>query len=96
MLTQILHEIETAQGPITVRELSRKLEIDPQALEGMLEFWVCKGRIQNDDKVATCNSGTGTCGSTCSGSKNCTFIAKMPKTYSLPGMNASRNLDESR
>jgi hypothetical protein len=84
MLNQVLHEIQNAQGPITIQELGHKLAIDPQALEGMLQFWVRKGYIQNDDAADSCDSGMGTCGSSCSGSANCAFIAKMPKTYSLP------------
>ncbi len=36
MLNQVLQEIETAQGPITLSELSRNLDISPAALEGMI------------------------------------------------------------
>jgi hypothetical protein len=84
MLNQVLNEIENARGPITIHELGHKLEINPAALEGMLEFWVRKGRIQNDEQAASCESGISSCGSSCSGTSNCTFIAKMPKTYSIP------------
>ena len=55
MLKQVLREIETAQGPITVRALSRKLGVEPNALEGMIQFWVRKGRIQDDDATLSCN-----------------------------------------
>ena len=84
MLNQVLHAIENAQGPITIRELSRNLEIDPNALEGMIQFWVRKGRIQNDDDAASCDGGVGTCGSSCGGMTDCAFIARMPTTYSIP------------
>ena len=84
MLNQVLREIETAQGPITVRELSRKLEIEANALEGMIQFWVRKGRIQDDDAPKSCNEEIGDCSTSCCGTTNCTFIAKMPKTYSIP------------
>ena len=96
MLSQVLHEIKSARGPITIRELSKKLEIDPHALEGMLQFWVRKGRIQNDDEAASCDGAKGGCGTSCSGMANCTFIAKMPKTYSIPIEDINQNSKESK
>ena len=96
MLTKVLHEIENTQGPITVRELSRKLEIGPNALEGMLQFWVRKGRIQNDDEAESCDNKTGSCSTTCSGITECAFMAKMPKTYSLPVVKSSQETRETQ
>ena len=84
MLKQVLREFETAQGPITVRELSRKLKVDPNALEAMIQFWVRKGRIQDDDATISCSEEMGDCSTSCCGTANCAFIAKMPKTYSIP------------
>lgn len=84
MLRQVLEEIETAQDPITIGELSHNLNIEPNALEGMLQFWVRKGRIQDDDASASCDDAIGGCSKSCSGTADCTFIAKMPKTYSIP------------
>lgn len=85
MLHQVLHEITNASGPITLNELSRKLGVTPSALQGMIDFWVRKGRLKNDDvemeTAVTCGSG---CGSDCAGRSSCHFVAKMPKTYSLP------------
>lgn len=94
MLNQVLREIETAQGPITVHELSRKLEVEPNALEGMIQFWVRKGRIQNDDAPKTYNGETGDCSTSCCGTADCAFIAKMPKTYSIPAADADQILQE--
>jgi hypothetical protein len=95
MLNQLLHEIENARGPITLRELSRKLEIDPQTLEGMLQFWVRKGRIQHDDEKDPYPNNTSACSSSCSGPTNCAFIAKMPKTYSLLVVGGKENSDNT-
>ncbi len=80
MLKQILHEIEIAQGSITIRDLSRKLNVEPNALEGMLQFLVRKGRIRDDGSESSDHGAS--CGKSCSGTTDCTFIAKMPKTYS--------------
>jgi hypothetical protein len=87
MLNQVLREIETAQAPITVRALSRKLGIEPDAMEGMIQFWVRKGRLQDDDAVS-CNNQLRNCSTSCSGTADCAFIAKMPRTYSFPGQKA--------
>ena len=90
MLNQVLREIETAQGPITVRELSLKLEIEANALEGMIQFWVRKGRIQDDDAAKSCTEEIGDCSTSCCGTANCTFIAKMPKTFSIPAADSGQ------
>jgi hypothetical protein len=82
MLSQVLHEIESARGPVTIRELCYKLDVDRYALEGMLQFWVRKGRIQNDTHESDNHKG-GSCGTSCSGVTDCAFIAKMPKTYEI-------------
>jgi hypothetical protein len=85
MLKQLLHTIETAVGPIHMNELSHRLGIERSALEGMVAYWVQKGRLR-DDQVSTenCTPSTSHCGPTCSGTTTCAFVAKMPKSYSLP------------
>lgn len=83
MLNRVLQEIESTQGALNLSELSRKLNIDRGVLDGMIQFWVRKGRLVDDDTVdAECSSST--CGDSCTGLASCTFVAKMPKTYSLP------------
>lgn len=84
MLNQILHEIENTQGPQTINELSCKLGMDPDALEGMLQFWVQKGRIQMDNDNSSSDKENGGCSKSCSSTAECVYIAKMPKTFSLP------------
>jgi predicted transcriptional regulator len=84
MLKQVLHEIETAQGPITVCELSRKFAVEPDAIEGMIQFLVRKGILQDDDPAAKCQTDSGACSTSSCGASACVFIAKMPKTYSIP------------
>lgn len=81
MLHQVLSEIKNARGPITVSELSRKLGIQPAALEGMIEFWVRKGRLQRDDQEIgeSCSCGAGE--SHCAPVSSC---VSMPKAYVYP------------
>jgi hypothetical protein len=84
MLHQVLTEIEQANGPITLNELSRKLNVETSALQGMIEFWVRKGRLRDDEAataVATACTPSG-CGDSCYGLTACPFTAKMPRSYS--------------
>ena len=86
MLDQVLQEIETAQSAQNLGDLSRKLGIERSALDGMIQFWMRKGRLIDDDAVETqvravCSIGS--CGASCTGTSNCAFVAKMPKTYSI-------------
>ncbi|MCP5100515.1 MAG: hypothetical protein GY943_33615 [Chloroflexi bacterium] len=84
MLKRVLHEIESAKGPIHLTQLSQKLGIERSALDGMITFWIRKGRLRDDDESEeVCAPSVTHCGSTCAGPSNCTFIAKMPKSYSL-------------
>ncbi len=45
MLQQILAEFRQARTPLCLDELSRKLEIESSALEGMLQILVRSGRL---------------------------------------------------
>lgn len=85
MLQQILSEIESAQGTINLAELARKLAVQPSALEGMIDFWVKKGKIkrENDQDAALDRCNAGTCSGGCPGPNGCPFIMTMPTTYSL-------------
>ena len=90
MLNQVLHEIENTRGTVNLSDLSRKLGIERSALDGMMAFWVRKGRLRDDDAdlaaavavMPTCASAS--CGGSCPGMAACPFVAKMPKTYSIP------------
>jgi hypothetical protein len=56
MLRQVLQEIESAQGPLTLDELSRKLGVEKSTLAGMIDFWVRKRRLKGVEVVAgACN-----------------------------------------
>lgn len=84
MLNQVLREIKTAKGSITVQELSLKMGVEPDAMEGMIQFLVRKGLLQGDDTMKNCTTVSGACSTTKCGTSDCVFIAKMPKTYSIP------------
>jgi hypothetical protein len=85
MLWKVLHEVERAQGPLDLNELSRRLDIERSALDGMIQFWVRKGRLVDDSAGAGCatvacaNHGCGGCAS----GQGCPFTMTMPRTLSL-------------
>ncbi|OQY27656.1 MAG: hypothetical protein B6243_12755 [Anaerolineaceae bacterium 4572_5.2] len=47
MLHQVLNEFKSAQGALNLSDLARKLKVEQSALDGMIQFWVRKGRIED-------------------------------------------------
>lgn len=87
MLQQVLTEIKASQGAIRLDELSRKLDVERSALEGMISFLVQKGHLRDEEKheeAMLCEAGS-VCssGASCPGPQACPFVMKRPKTYSL-------------
>ena len=92
MLQKLIREIQKSGNTISLRELSRKLDIEPSALEGLLEYCVSKGILGGDEKLSVdqdCSQPSCECGSSCEGYDGCPFVARMPKTYSLDSRNQS-------
>ena len=46
MLVRIMAAIQAAERPMCLADLRRELDIDPSALEGMLETLVARGRLR--------------------------------------------------
>jgi len=84
MLQRILNEFESAPGGISINELGHRIGVERGALEGMIDYLVRKGRLQ-DDKTATavtmCQSSS--CGASCPGSRGCPFVVETPRTFSI-------------
>ncbi len=82
MLQQVLREFEHAREPLNLRDLAHKLGVERSALEGMIDYWIRKGRLKDDSAQTVCSScGSGSaCGSEPQG---CPFVGKMPRTISL-------------
>lgn len=82
MLHAVLEAIEQANGPIALNDLSRQLHLDPGVLDGMIQFWVRKGRILQDGHAAA-SPHTG-CGDGCHISQHgCPYVVRMPTMYEL-------------
>lgn len=80
MLQQVLEAFEQASGPVSLDELSRELGIERGALEGMIAFWVRKGRLR--EVVAGCGGGGPGC-SCAARPEGCAFATAGPRTITL-------------
>ena len=79
MLKRILNEFESASGGLSINELGHRISVERGALEGMIDYLVLKGKLQDDEKVQeVCSSG-----SCCPGPQGCPYVIKMPRTFSL-------------
>ncbi len=87
MLREVLQAVEAAEGPITLNELSRRLELDPRVLDGMLEHWSRRGKLIVDGVTGTACAGNMTPASCSCGlatdKGSCPFLVRLPKSYSL-------------
>jgi hypothetical protein len=48
------------RGQVSLQDISLHFDVEPEALQGMLEFWVNKGRIRKQIQTA-CGSGACNC-----------------------------------
>ena len=76
MLRQILRELEMVRGAVDINYLSSKLGIERSALDGMIDYLVRKGRLQDDDQgsATTLSCISHGCVLSCGGSQACPFI----------------------
>ena len=81
MLSEIIKAFEQADRPVYLNELSRNLDVERNALEGMLELLVRQGKLREislgSETCADCSSRSG-CALLRSGSPG-------SRVYELPG-----------
>lgn len=65
MLHQVLDEIQSSAGPVSIGELCRRLDVEHSLMESMVTFWVRKGRIQRQDLTASSQVCSGSAGPLC-------------------------------
>ena len=76
--------IEDSSDVYSVRSLARELDVTPERVESMLEYWIRKGKIR---PAAVQNCGS------CSVIGNCSFVVEMPKSYELVLNNRNQNIN---
>ncbi len=72
-LGKILTIFEEARNPLSIRAVARELEISPARLEGMIQYWVGKGRIREAVLPYECSA--------CGKNERCPFVIELPRSY---------------
>ena len=75
LLRQVLLAFENNRGPRSLAQLAADLEVSPGVLEGMIAYWVRKGRLREVNSGPACN--------TCGSANGCPFVIKLPRAYEL-------------
>jgi hypothetical protein len=83
-LRRVLDEIQSERGPISLAELSRRLDVEQSALEGMIDFWIQKGRLRADLFLSAPTScASDQCDASCPKAASCGHMTNLPRTFSL-------------
>ena len=85
LLREVLTAFETSRQPRTLNQLARELDMAPGMLEGMLEYWVRKGRLRESSGASMC--------ATCGGAGGCPFVPQLPRSYELATNGSSPETD---
>lgn len=72
-LRDVLNAFEQ-NGPTSLAQMSRALDVEPSALDGMIQFWVRKGKLR-----AVCDMGCSSCGV----QSSCPICVATPRRYEL-------------
>ena len=88
ILSRLLKMIEESSGAFSVRALARELDVTPGRVEGMLEYWIRKGKIRVVEDLKDCGS--------CSVNGNCPFVVEMPLSYDLVINNKDHYIDDGQ
>jgi hypothetical protein len=75
-LSQVLTAFEDTSAPLTLSQIARNLDISAARLEGMIQYWMRKGKLRETVSYTDC----GTCGR---GNGECPFTIELPRSYEL-------------
>ena len=75
LLRQVLQAFEQANHPLTLGQMARDLDVPPDVLDGMIHYWVRKGRLREVDTGMACGS--------CGHANGCPFVMQPPRQYTL-------------
>ncbi len=84
MLQRILKAFESAPDGMSIDQLSYRLGVERSALEGMIDYLVRKGRLQDDRAASEATMCSAERCASCPGVRKCPFVMEMPRTFSLP------------
>ena len=84
ILDRLLDELRAAKGPISTRDLARRLEVSESALDGMMSVLVATGRLKGEESQGDTYACSGVaCGTNCVGLDDCVFVVSVPTAVRL-------------
>jgi hypothetical protein len=75
LLKQVLDRFDDPGKVASLSQIAQDLQIDMPTLQGMIDYWVRKGKLR---EVVNCESSP-VC--SCCGPKTCPFVVAMPRGY---------------
>lgn len=60
---------------MTLQQIARDLDVSPARVEGMIQYWVRKGRLRETVSFTDCGS--------CGRGQDCPFVVELPRSYEL-------------
>ena len=72
-LRDVLNAFEQ-NGPASLAQMARDMDVEASALEGMIQFWVRKGKLRE-----VCDLGCSSCGA----HGSCPVVTLTPRRYEL-------------
>lgn len=63
MMLVDLRNYVAARGRVSMRDLALHFQVEPEAVRGMLEHWIRKGKVRRDAACPPCGSGCCNCAS---------------------------------
>jgi predicted ArsR family transcriptional regulator len=63
MILSDIKQYLSQRGSATLADISMHFDTDPDAMRGMLEQWIRKGRVTKHATSSTCSSSCNKCGS---------------------------------
>ncbi len=74
-LRRLIDLLESSRGMLSIQDLARELDLSPGRVEGMVEFWIRKGRIQIVSGQPDCAA--------CGIKGECSLAVDLPRVYEL-------------
>lgn len=73
-LRAVLDRFDQQTAPVSLRQMAREMDLEPGVLDGMIAYWVRKGRLR---EVTSSGEACHTCGV----KGACPFVVLMPRYF---------------
>jgi hypothetical protein len=76
-LRRLLNLFEESQGVLSIPYLAGRLDVTPERVASLIDFWIRKGKLQISDSGSDCGH--------CSFEGDCHLVPTFPRFYELVG-----------